>query len=218
MFEVFPRGNHFGESFLIDLKEAEADIKMLGVPQESFLHTLSRKIRLHQRIFEHPRERAYLPVGQYIGIFSWHNPADPIRCHKILKIRPEVEQEACDAWASLAISYNEDAITKYRRLEQPAAPHNRGILERALKNYQQSYEWFCEDGKRCPNIILASYSPEQYKLTKSVMSANLKMAEMKLHAEDFGSMVFHLESALSALHDLLDAFTEVLTATQQKAQ
>ena len=50
------------------------------------------------------------------------------------------------------------------------------------------------------------------------MSANLKMAEMKLHAEDFGSMVFHLESALSALHDLLDAFTEVLTATQQKAQ
>jgi hypothetical protein len=43
------------------------------------------------------------------------------------------------------------------------------------------------------------------------MSANLEMAELKLHAEDFGAVIFHLESVLSALHDLLDALTETLT-------
>lgn len=209
LFEVFPNGNYLGDSYLVDLNEAQSDIERLDVPRETFLYILSRKIRLHERIFNSPRERAFLPVGQYVGVFSWYNSADLIRCHRVLKMKPEIEQEACDVWPSLTLSYNDHAMQRYRLQEQPGAPHNYRVLEAALRSYQSSYELLCNNKKYV--TVLPKYVSEQYRLTKSVMSANLEMAQLKRHAEDFGAMAFHLESVLSALHDLLDALTAVLT-------
>ncbi len=206
LFEVFPgSGIYAGTSFLIDLSEAEADIATLNVPREKFLSILTRKIRLHNRIFDTPRERAVLPVGPYVGIFTWNNAFDPIQCHRILQIKTETKQEAYDLWARLAITYNDDANHRYRLESLPASPHNIRLLEAALTSYRSDYEWINSSS------AFHEYIPDQYKLAKSVMNANLDMAEKKLHDNNLVSVVYHLESALSALHDLLDAFTDSLT-------
>ena len=34
LFEVFPGGNHLGDSFLVDLNEAQSDIEMYNVPRK----------------------------------------------------------------------------------------------------------------------------------------------------------------------------------------
>lgn len=208
LFRVFPRGDHLGDSFLIDISQAEKDIELLDIPRETFLSVLTRKIRLHGRIFEFPRERAILPIGPYFGIFSWQNPSDIITCHQVLKVRPEVDDLACELWALLAISYNDDAMQRYRLLPEPAAAHNVNALKKALGNYRHSYEYLTEKEKFI--TVLRKYVPEQYKLSKSLMIANLDKAEMKIVQEDFPSVVFHLESALSAMNDLLDALTAEL--------
>jgi hypothetical protein len=210
LFEVFPSGNHFGDSFLVDLSEAEPDIERLDLPRERLLALLTRKIRLHQRIFDFPREKALLPVGHLVGVFSWRSAGDLIQCHRLLKMKTGLEQDACDVWASLTVEYNDEVIQKYRLQTDPASPQNQRALQVALHNYQYSYKRLCDWQKF--ETVLPKYAPEQYRLTKSIIGANLGMAEQKLCAEDLASVVFHLESALSAKHDLLDALTETFTS------
>lgn len=208
LFEVLTmRDRMMTDSILIDLGAAEGDIQKLGVSRDAFLNLLTRKIRLHHWIFDAPREKAILPIGnQYIGVFSWQNAADPICCHRILRIKSEVSQDDCDCWAALTIGYNEDVAERYRLEARPAAPHNARILDRAIENYRESYQRICT----WRADTLSKYVPEQYKLTRSIMLANLDMAERKLHGEDFAGVVFHLECTLSAEHDLLDALTDTL--------
>jgi len=141
LFEVFPGGNYTSSSFLIDLGPAERYIANLGVSREAFLHTLSRKIRLHQQIFNSPRERAFLPIGPYVGVLSWLNAHDVITCHAILKIKPDVEQDASDTWVKMVVVYNDDAMQRYRFNEQPAAPYNYRALESSLKKFRDTYDW-----------------------------------------------------------------------------
>lgn len=208
LFQVFPTGDHSGDSFLVDLSPAEQDIERLEVPREAFLSTLSRKIRLHHRIFDFPRERAILPIGQFFGIFSWQNSSDVVTCHRILRIKPEVDYLACDVWAWVAVYYNDHVIQKYRILQQPAAPHNAKVLTVALTDYRHFYHIISQADKYV--TVLDKYVPEQYKLSRSMVLSNLDIAEDKLHQEDFASVVFYLECALSAEHDLLDALTAKL--------
>jgi lipopolysaccharide biosynthesis regulator YciM len=102
-------------------------------------------------------------------------------------------------------------MQRYRRERHPSAAYNRATLANALSEYCQTYEHISDsDSPRA--LILLKYVPEQYKLARALMKANLESAELKLHSEDYSATVFHLESALSAEHDLLDALTEELTS------
>lgn len=209
LLEVFPHGNHYGQSYLVDVSEAEEDIGRLDCPRETLLHLLSRKIRLHAAVFDSPREQAYLPVGKYVGVFSWTNSADFIKCHRFLQFKPGLEQDICDAWADLAVLYNDRAMHRYRLQHEPAAPYNVRALENALQGYLR-------DLNRISNADyythgMSAHFPDQWKLTKSVMAANLRMAEQKLAEEDLVATIVHLEGALSSLHDLLEALTTALT-------
>ncbi len=216
LFEVFPTGARICDSFLIDLGPAEACIASLGIPRESFLHILSRKIRLHRMIFDSPRDMAVLPIGPYVGVLSWDNARDLITCHDILQMKPEISQEASDTWVAIAVNYNDDAIQRYRLLEQPAAPYKFRDLETSIDNYRFTYNTLCNVKKYVNTLTM--YVPEQYRLTKSVMIANLEMAERKFAMEDFGAVVFHLECVLSSQHDLLDALTTSLTVNPGKTR
>jgi hypothetical protein len=175
LFQVLPRGNHLGDSFLIDLDEAEHDIESLGVPRETFLNLLTRKIRLHRRIFDTPREHAILPIGQFFGIFSWQNALDVIRCHRILRVRPDIDDKACEIWARLIVSYNGNASERYRLLPEPIGPGIQKTLKRALENFRHDYEFLTEDAEY--QEVLNRYVPEQYRQSKAVMVANLDKAE-----------------------------------------
>jgi len=205
LFQVFPEAH--GDPLLVDLDEADKDIEALAISREIFLESLARKIRVHRRIFDHPRDRAVLPIGQFIGVFSWQNAKDIVRCHRILRIRPEVDDHACNVWGDLAVTYNDVAMSKYRWAPSYVLNDPRQ-LNLALNEYQSVYDYIVEKAEVID--VSNSYVPEQYRLSKSLMAANLKMAERKLDSGDFGSAVAYLESALSSFHDLLDALTDAI--------
>jgi hypothetical protein len=214
LFQIFPKGDHFGDTILIDLNDAENDIKELGISRENFLAILSRKIRLHHRIFDHPRDQAIIPIGRFVGIFSWQNVKDVIQCHRVLRMKAQIDDETCTVWARLTVIYNENAMQKYRLIPQSDIVFSDKSLERAIRDFQADYRILSarkEDVK-----VLSQCIPEQYSLSKSLMVANLEMAERKFDSEDFGSAVVYLESVLSAMHDLLDALTDAIAMDPTK--
>jgi len=209
LWQVFPTGYQAGDSILVDLTEAEEDIKRLEVPRETFLSLLTRKIRLHAWIFDHACERVVLPLARYFGIFSWENAADVVKCHRILKPKKNLEQATCDVWTGLIVNYNDDFVSPYRLSPDPAGPHNEHKLKTALCNLRQSYKSLYEN-EMVVNVFM-KHVPEQFKLSMSIMNANLDKAENKLYEGDYRLAVVYLETALSAEHDLVDATTEQLS-------
>jgi len=203
LYEAFPSGKD--DSILIDLTEAEDDITSLKVPRDTFLGVLSRKIRVHRWIFSSPRQKVVLPLGPYFGLFSWNDAHDVVICHRILRIKESVNESTCEAWASLIVVYNNHFMDPHRTQQKT----NASLLEKALKEYRKTYESYFNTGYKAE--FLRNIVPEQFKLTKSAISSNLDMAENKFHQEDYAYTVKYLETVLSAIHDLLDELTEVLT-------
>jgi hypothetical protein len=206
LVQVFPSG---GDSILVDVSEAEDDISELGIPREKFLGILSRKIRVHKRVFETPRQQAILSVGPYFGVFSWQSANDAVICHRIIRIRPEIDETACRAWAALVLRYNDYYAARYRSSHDPNSPLMRGWLKDAIESYVRTRDLFLDRGPTAD--VLRSLTPEQFKVTKSIYGASLEMAEIKYYAEDHASTVMYLEAILSSIHDLVDDLTARVT-------
>jgi hypothetical protein len=214
LFQVFPiwypgYPAFHGDSILIDLTEAEADIESLGMSRDDFLSLLSRKIRIHLWIFDTPREEAILSIGPFFGLFSWQNAKDVVTCKKIIQVKPEVDEETCEAWTRLLVYYNDLHALHYRTNPNPADDSNRGMLRVARSNYERLYREHFADTKWAS--ILRASVPEHFKVTKSLVHANLKICDQKYRQRDYASTVSYLEATLDAIHDLLDALTIKLT-------
>jgi len=203
LYKVVPANKN--DSILLDLTEAENDIAALNITRDNFLGMLSRKIRIHRWIFSSPRQRVVLSIGSYFGIFSWEDANDVVLCNRILRIRPEVDEYTCGAWASLIVSYNDHFMDPYRM----KVGERITTLKNSLKEYQRTYESFFNTGEKAD--LLRKAAPEQFKVTKAIISSNLELAESKLYQEDDQSAVVYLEAALSAMHDLIDNLTNLLT-------
>jgi hypothetical protein len=205
LFQVFPSGK---DSLLINLTEAESDIANLAISKDDFLSLLSRKIRIHKWVFDSPRERAILSIGPYFGLFSWENASDVVNCHKILQVKPEVDEKTCEVWASLIVSYNDHFAEKYRSSPPFSSALESSWIKKAIDDQRITFKAFFE--KKEVSDILRNISPEQFKVTKSLIVANLNMCDKKFHDDDYKSTVLYLESTLSAIHDLVDALTAQL--------
>jgi hypothetical protein len=203
LFQVFPSGKD--DSILLDLTEAEADITSLNIPREAFLGLLSRKIRIHRWIFSSPRQRVVLPLGPYFGLFSWENANDVVVCNRILKIKPNVVPQACEAWASLIVCYNDHFMAPYRTNPEL----HIASLKKALDEYKKTYSDFFETGEKAK--VIQAQAPEQFMVNKAVISANLEMAENKYHRKEYDAVMVYLETVLSTIHNLLDDLTNILT-------
>lgn len=206
LFQVFPTG---ADSILVDISGAEADIQKLKISRDEFLSLLSRKVRIHKWAFEAPRERAIISVGPYFGLFSWKNANDVVYCQQVMQLRENSEEELCEVWTYLVVTYNDLYVEKYRTANNPYASSMSIWLEKAIKVYNSTYRQFFE--KEQVSAILRKNVPEQFKVTKSLFGANLRMIDQKFAQEDFDSTVMYLEATLSAIHDLINALTEILT-------
>lgn len=205
LFQVFPSGK---DSILIDLTEAESDIENLDISKEDFLSLLSRKIRIHKWVFDSPRERAILSIGPFFGLFSWKNASDVVNCHKILQVKSEVDEKTCEVWASLIVSYNDHFAEKYRSAPPYSSALESSWIKKAIDDQRITFNAFFE--KKETSEVLKNIAPEQYKVTKSLLVANLDMCDRKFHDGDYKSTVLYLESTLSAIHDMVDALTAKL--------
>ena len=203
LFRVFPSGKD--DSILIDLTEAENDIASLKISRDTFLGLLSRKIRIHRWIFSASRQRVILPLGPYFGLFSWEDANDVVFCNRILRLKQDVDENTCAAWASLIVAYNDHFMDPYRiTLEAHTT-----FLKKSLTEYQKTYEDFFNTGAKANSLRNAA--PEQFKASKAFIYANLEMAENKFHQDDHRSAMIYLEHTLSAMHNLIDELTNILT-------
>lgn len=203
LFRVFPSGKD--ESVLIDLTEAEADIAALNISRGAFLGMLSRKIRIHRWIFNAPRQRAVLSLGPYFGLFSWEDANDVVFCNRILRIKSDIDERTCEAWASLIVAYNDHYMDRYRMIPETHIT----FLNNSLGEYRKTYESYFDTGDKAG--LLRNATPEQFKVTKAIVSANLDQAENKFRQEDYDATIIYLETALSAIHDLVEDLTNILT-------
>jgi hypothetical protein len=210
LYQAFPSGKD--DSILIDLSEAEADIKSWKISRNDFLGNLSRKIRIHRQIFDTPRQKVILSIGPYFGLFSWKDSKDIVNCHRILKIKPKVSEQTCDAWASLIVNYNDHYVDPYRTTQEPRDPKVAIWLPKTLEEYSKIYKDFFDTGEKAK--VLRKAEPEQFRTSRAMIVANLEMAGTKLRQEDYASVAMHLEATLSAIHDLIDRLSVVLTIKQ----
>jgi hypothetical protein len=210
LYQVFPSSPEArGDSILIDLSQVEEDIQRLDISRDRFLSILSRKIRIHRWIFSEPHDRAVLSIGHLFGVFSWQNANDVVRCERILRLKESVDERTCEAWTSLTIAYNEKCMARYRLSAHPASPENARSVESAVEDFYRTYRFYFEGKGHA--AILRQCLPQQFKICRSLIAANLQHADLKCYEGDHGSAVAYIEMALSSLHDFLDSLTAELT-------
>jgi hypothetical protein len=194
-----------GDSVFIDVREAEPDIATLGISRDEFLSLLTRKIRLHAMIFDQGQEDALLSIGPYFGVFSWKAGDDVIICHRIIRVNNDVSEDACEAWASLIVAYNDLRALRYRILPDPSSQSNAELLEQAIVRFRSALKTNFSEGRW--SSILRQEAPDQFKVSRANSFANFGAAEASLKERDFQSAIAKLEITLSAIHDLLTALT-----------
>jgi len=207
LYQAFPSGK--SDSILIDLTEAEADIASLNISRDEFLSDLSRRIRVHRWIFKIPREKVVLSIGSYFGEFSWQDASDVVNCNRILKIRSEVSRQTREAWVSLVVIYNDHYVDAYRTTLEPQDPKLANSLPKTLDEYFRIYRDFFDTGEKAR--LLFEVAPDLFNDTSALISANLSMADSKLHSEDYASVARYIEATLSAIHNFLENLTDLLS-------
>lgn len=211
LFEVFPnshRGRNI-ESLCVDITAVEKELYRLSISKEKFLSILTRKIRIHQWIFDYPREKALLQLGEYFGIFSWQSANDVIFCEKLLTIKSEIDEKLIKIWASLIMSYNDSYVQFYRLPKRPADLSKKEMFDLAIRNYNSLYQYIFEYEKITPDLQDAI--PIYFKMSKALFAANLKLGEEKFKQEDYKALVVYLEGMLSSMHDIIDALTDKIS-------
>ncbi len=198
-----------GDSVLIDLSKVEGQINSLGIPREAFLSLLSRKISIHRFFFAYPHDRTILSIGPYFDVFGWKNVDDPVVCYSIMRVSDQADEDACETWADLLVSYNDCCSNKYRIAPNPAAPNLEPYLKNALKDLKRVARNYFKGAKQAK--ILRRITPEQFKLSKSLVLSNLRHADVALGRGDLPRLLAYIEASLTAVHDLVDALARVLT-------
>jgi hypothetical protein len=205
--QVYPASDRF-DSILIDLTEVDDNIEKVGISRDKFLSILNRKIRMHRWIFDTPRENALIQFGEFFGVFSWKSANDVVICHRIMTVKPEIDDAVYELWGKIVLIYNELHLLKYRTeiYEEGFLPAK--LIKQAIHAYQMTYVSIFEEDENA--ALLRQTIPNQYKVTKATISAHLTMSEQKYFQEDHSSTVFFLESILSAWHDMTDTLSATI--------
>lgn len=205
LYQAFPSGKD--DSVLIDLTEAENDIKLLDETEDEFLEELTSKIRVHKWIFDHPRQKVVLPLGKYFGLFSWKDANDVVVCHRILSLKADIKAKelTCEVWASLLVLYNDHFMAPHRALQNVPAPY----LERALKEYRKTFEEYFDTGDKAR--VLRDIDETLFITTRSTIISYLDLAQKKFQQEDHANAIANLEVVLTTIHGFLNKITKLLT-------
>lgn len=207
LYQVFPKSG--ADSILIDITDAEQDIARLDMQRDTFLTMLSRKIRIHRWIFESSSDQAVLSIGRYIGMFSWENAADVVKCDCVLRLRADVDERTCELWAGLLTLYNDHRVDRYRLAVNQDEPTLSRHLKQAIEDYYKLIDSYFKIPEN--SVTLRLWVPEQYLVSRSLMMKYLEICDRKYYRNDYPATVEYLEAILSALHDLVNALTSVVS-------
>lgn len=201
----------FPETLLIDVTDIERQLDELGIRKGEFFAQIANKIYIHRWLmFESAdMQNALLPIGKYLGVFSWKTGMDLIVCHRLLHPRDDASAEQCALWMGLAFDYNQLFAHGYRHERDRIYPGIEKRLESALREQQFVVETLAPDGVNAR--MLLDLIPDQAKLSLPLMRQHLGRAEIELAQERFGEAIAHLETVLSLLHGVVDGLSSVLS-------
>jgi hypothetical protein len=191
-----------GTTFLVDFAEAMSYLEDLQIPPSTIAQSIARKIHVHRWLFDAPREDVLLQIGRHIGRFSWQNALDIIRCTAIYAPRSDLSREDCDALYQLLVAYNDRSSLEYRTVTHPAASANIGLLERGVEELGMTLAVLRVESSF--SSAIQEVAPQVLQITCANMRASLDMATEKLTRGEPGDAIYHLEAALTALHDLVN--------------
>jgi hypothetical protein len=201
--------DHGRDPLLIDLTPVSADLNRAGEDVDSFLSLVVQKIRIHRWIFEHPSERTVLPIGDMVGIMSWQDARDVVRCDRLLRLRPDLSEDDARIWAGLVVTYNDLFMSPYRNNNRGVEPQDERRFEMTINEFFKAKANYFD---RADNAArLRALVADQTKLAAALFASHLEQADSKFHNGDARWAAIHLEAALSSLHDLVDAATVAVT-------
>lgn len=193
----------------VNYAEARETISRLNIPQDKFLSILSRKLRVHQWIFEGERENAILPIAGYFAKFSWTNAKACVRCHWVYKPKSGLSEAACEAIAGLIVSYNDVYVGAYRRSRKPVAEQDPRYFKHALEELHRLVNFYLKDTGRYST--LEQIDPDNIRMLRANCWANLSKADEKIASGDYSSAAIFAETALSAVHDAIEGLVEAVS-------
>jgi hypothetical protein len=123
-----------------------------------------------------------------------------------MKLRADADEAIAELWAGLMISYHDAYVEDYRAATAGA------IVSASVKEGLQTLNsidiaYFRNETRAS---VLRRGAPEVFRAVKTQVAANLDVGNSKFHQNEENLAVSHLEAALSAIHDLIDALAENL--------
>lgn len=215
-----PRGTTIGKTvavapirghdpIYVEFEEAIESISRLQIPLDDFLGTLLRKIWVHVWVFEGERENAILPIGPYFGLFSWKNAKDVVHCRRVYKPKAGLSDAVCETIALMIVSYNDVYVSKYRLSSKPASEQNPQHFKHGLHLIHRIMDRFYKNAERFS--VLEQILPETIRMLRANCWANLSKADEKFADGELAAAVIFAESALSAIHDAIDALVAAIS-------
>jgi hypothetical protein len=165
--------------------------------QERFLMSLCNRIRAHFEIFYDAMDRVAIPFGQFVGIFSWKNEVDHIRCERLFEVADRVTEDELTA-VNLALGvYTKMAQLPYRRQRARDYPSKPRVVADSVARFHSWLEHLLIESI---SNQLRNLAPAAFKVAFSTIRANLAEADHDILHEDFADAVVRMEIALTTLH------------------
>lgn len=196
----------------IDVTEAMGRLSGNAQEREAVISLLQRKMRYHGWIFRYPRYRALVPLGPYVGLFSWESLSVPVICHSILKVLVSAEICIVDCWIDMIIDYNGFTVSnRYRSISSLGSiraselKHAAGQLLESARRYAQILKDMEE------RLEADQVGPIHVMLSTWIRNAEQARTRADDEEGDFPLIIVSLEAGLSAFHDVINYLCKVVT-------
>jgi hypothetical protein len=201
---VYPHSHR--DPIYVDLTQALPTIERLDITADRFASILTRKLRVHRWIFDGERENAILPIAGYFARFSWKNAKDVVHCHWVYRPKPSLEASICEVISDLIVVYNDVYVSSYRANPRPVSQQDPRDFRFGLAKLHQLMDHFLKDND-CFQV-LESIDSAVARMLRATCHSNLSMADRKVGENDLASAAIYAETALSAVHDAIEALVE----------
>lgn len=197
----------------IDITAAVSTFEANLVERDSIVSLVQRKMRYHKWIFRYPRERALIPMGPYVGIFSWSSLSEPVICHRLLRISMDAPQGLIRIWIDMITTYNDFTVgNKYRSVPNPAAVRPEELV-RAADELLEAAKYFAEEIAENSDALGAQHAnPVEAMMATWTRNAELALSRSERNT-DHALVIVGLEAGLSAFHDVINYFCKLVTGT-----
>lgn len=197
------------EATLIDVSEIETYFERLIVPRKEFLSLLITKMRIHQwLVYQNTNmDHAILSFGKYHAVFSWEAGMNIIKCKKIIRLRESVSDKQADAWLGLAARYNQLYSLPYR---MSSNNRQRKLNNHQIRPFKITVEKYFSEMTREATAIRKTI-PEEMKMFAPTVIHNFNLGLEEFSEGNFSQAIIHFETALSAIHSVLELLTETFS-------